>query len=121
MSRWFALCLAVYVPHVLEEALTGMCDDPIIAAAYRPLAQLSPRHASYLVFQVMLLLLLVALLIVSLGERGQRVVLGALAVALLCESHHLLRAALSLRYNPGLFTALPMPAVGAVALRKALT
>ena len=118
MKRWLGLCFGVYAPHMIEESLTRMYDDPLIAAAYAPLSQLSARHAAYLVFQIMFAALFGSTLLFSLGGRPQRAVMGAIAVALLAESHHVIRALGTLHYNPGLVTSLPMPVVGALVLRK---
>ena len=52
MNRALAVASAFYLPHLLEEALTGMHDDALIVAAFAPLANLEPRHAAYLVFQL---------------------------------------------------------------------
>ena len=120
MTRWLALLLLVYAPHLLEEALTGMHDDPLIVAAFAPLALLSSRHAAYLVFQIMLAFSLGMALLVSVGERARPFLLAGLALALLCESHHVLRSLVSHAYNPGLVTSLPMPIVGIVVLARAL-
>jgi hypothetical protein len=117
MSRLLALCLGVYLPHLLEEALTRMYDDPIIVAAFGPLSQLPARQAAYLVFQVMLVLALAMLTLASLGGRWRDMVLLGLALALLGESHHVVRWIASHQYNSGLVTALPMPVAGALILR----
>ncbi len=112
MTRWLLLVVAVYVPHLFEEAITRMYDDPVIVAAYALLAGLSPRHAAYLVFQLTLVLALAMALLVSMRGRSGRVVLAGLALALVGESHHLVRAIVTHAYNPGLVTALPMLLVG---------
>jgi hypothetical protein len=121
VTRWLGLVLLVYLPHLVEEALTGMYDDPIIAYAFAPLAHLSPRHATYLVFQAMLLLLLATAWLTSLAPHGPRVVLALLGVALLAESHHVVRAIGSHAYNSGLVTSVPMPIVGALAIAHAFS
>jgi hypothetical protein len=118
MRRWLGLCLAAYAPHLLEEALTRMHDDPLIVAAFEPLSHLSPRHATYLVFQIMFTLLLSATLVFSLGGRPQRVLMALIAFAMLSEAHHVIRALASFQYNSGLVTSLPMPVVGALVLRR---
>ena len=121
MSRWLLLVLAAYAPHLVEEALTGMSDDPLIVAAYAPFAGLSARHAAYLVFQLMLALSLGVALLTSLGGRAHVVLLAGLALALLAESHHVLRALVTHTYNSGLVTSLWMPIVGALLARKVVT
>lgn len=121
MKRLLALATAVYVPHLVEEALTGMHDDPIIVHAFTVLAELSPRHASYLVFQIMLALVLVTTLAWAMGGPGRLAVIAALGVALVGEGHHILSALYTLHYNSGLITALPMPFVGAYLLKGMLT
>jgi hypothetical protein len=114
MNRWLGIAVAVYLPHLLEEALMGMHDDPLIVAAFAPLSQLSARHATYLCFQIMLAVLLAVAYLVGRGGFGRTLVLSGIALALLGESHHLVRALWTLHYNPGLFTAAPMPVVGAL-------
>ena len=54
----------------------------------------------------------------SLGGRGRDAVMITIAVALLSESHHVLRWLLSHEYNSGLLTSLPMPLLGAYILRS---
>ena len=68
MTRWLGLCLAVYAPHLLEEALTRMYDDPLIVYAFEPLSHLSTRHSTYLVFQMMLAVALGMTFLFSLGD-----------------------------------------------------
>ncbi len=121
MTRWLLLVLFVYAPHLVEEALTGMYDDPMIVAAFAPFESLSARHSAYLVFQSMLALSLGIALLTSLGGRAHAVLLAGLAVALLAESHHVLRALATHTYNSGLVTSLWMPIVGALLVRQVLT
>jgi hypothetical protein len=113
-----SLSLALYVPHVAEEALTGMHDDPVVAAAYAPLAALSPRHAATLVFQAMVIVTLATALAFAAGGWARTVVVTVLAASLLSEAHHLVRAFVSLHYVSGLFTSLPMPFAGLHLLRS---
>jgi hypothetical protein len=40
-ARWLGLVLAVYAPHLVEEAFVGMHHDRLIVAASAPLAHLS--------------------------------------------------------------------------------
>lgn len=117
MTRWLFACLVMYAPHLLEEALTHMHDDRLIVAAFEPLSGLSARHAAYLVFQVMLAASLVMTFLVALGGRARLAVMGILAFALLAESHHVIRALCTLRYDSGLVTSLPMPVAGALLAR----
>jgi len=120
MKRALGLIGAVYVPHLIDEALTGMHDDPLIVAAYTPLARLEPRHASYLVFQIMLSVALAMTFAWSRGRNAQRVVIALLGLALLAESHHVIRALVTLSYDSGLVTSLPMPFVGVLVLTRVL-
>jgi hypothetical protein len=121
VRRWLGLCLLVYAPHLVEEALTRMYDDTLIVSAFEPLAELSPRHATYLVFQIMLAAALAMTFLFSLGGRARLSVMAVLGFALLCESHHAVRALGTLHYDSGLITSLPMPIVGALLLRKIFT
>ena len=117
MNRRFALVAALYLAHMLEEAFTGMHDDAPIVNAYALLAPLGERHAAYAVFQLTFAIMLGAVTLAARGERGKRAVLGALALALVAEGHHLVRAVLTASYNPGLLTALLLPFAGAGVLR----
>jgi len=116
-TRMLGASLLVYLPHLVEEALTRMYDDPLMVFALGPLATLSPRQAGYLVFQAMLLVTVATAYLVSLGGRWRTGVLLVLGLALVGEAHHLVRAAVTLHYNSGLATALPMPIVGYFILR----
>jgi hypothetical protein len=118
MQRRLLLALVVYAPHLLEEHLTGMWNDPLIVRAFAPLAALPARQAAYLLFQIMLGMSLLMTYAFSCGRAGRRIVLGAIAVALLCESHHVIRAVATHSYNSGLVSAWPMPALGAWILWK---
>jgi len=89
-----------------------MADDPLIVAALQPFETLSPRHAAYLMFQVMWVATLLAMYLVTLGGRWRTAVVAVVALALLGETHHLVRAAFTLKYNSGLWTVWPMPVVG---------
>ena len=120
MQRWLLMVLVVYAPHLLEEHFTGMWNDPLIVRAFSPLAAMPPREAFYLVFQLMLGLALLMTYAFSRGEAGRRIVLAPLGIALLVESHHIVRAVVTHSYNSGLATALPMPVVGAWVLWKTL-
>jgi hypothetical protein len=121
VRRLLGLALLLYIPHLAEEAFLGMHDDPIIRAALEPILTLSPRHAVYLMFQLMLLVTLVSTLLFASGVRGQTLVMSVLGIALLAESHHLIRACLTLHYNPGLLTSLPMPLFGIRVLRTLIS
>jgi len=114
MKRLFLAVICVYAPHLLEEYFTQMWTDPMIAFALTPLANWSPQHAAYFVFQIMLALLLVTTLLFSLGKNSRNAVMLVFAVALLAESHHAVRFLISHHYNSGLVTSLPMPIVGAL-------
>ena len=118
LTSLLALALACYVPHITEEALTGMHDDPGIVLALAPLASLSPRHAAYLTFQVMMLLLLATTLAFARGGKARLFVVGVLGASLVGEGHHLVHALFTLSYNSGLVTSLPMPLAGAFILRS---
>jgi uncharacterized protein with HXXEE motif len=117
MNRLMQLCFGLYVPHLLEEAFTKMYDDPLIVFALRPLSGFSPGHAAYLVFQLMMAASLAMTYLYGLGGRFRDAVMVVLSVALLCESHHVLRSLASHQYNPGLLTSLPMPVLGAFIMR----
>jgi hypothetical protein len=116
--RGIAAVLLVYLPHLAEEALTGMHDDPIIVAAgaflarSSALAGLTERHAVYLTFQAMLALLLVAVLLVELGGTWRALVLAAFGLSLMGEAHHLVRFLVTHHASSGLVTSLPMPFLG---------
>ncbi|MEA2747794.1 MAG: hypothetical protein QOI41_1937, partial [Myxococcales bacterium] len=86
----------------------------LIVAAFQPLSGLSARHATYLVFQIMLAVALGMTLLYTLGGRARLAVMGSLALALLAESHHAIRALASPHYDSGLVTSLPMPVAGAL-------
>ena len=113
-----AAVLVLYLPHLADEALTGMCDDPVIVTALGPLGRLSPRHATYLVFQLTFALALVVGFVTTLGERARLLVVGGIGLALVCEGHHVARALVSLHTNSGLLTSLPMPILGVLVLRN---
>ena len=119
MSRALAVASAFYLPHLVEEALTGMHDDALIVAAFAPLANLEPRHAAYLVFQLTFAFGLVALQVYGLGGTPRRLVVGAFALALLAEAHHGLRAISLGVWTSGLLTSIPLPFVGALLFLRA--
>lgn len=114
MKRSLAVALALLAPHLLEEALLGMHDDPVIVAAYAPIAHLGARHAAYLVFQTTLAVGLLATLLIALGGAAGRLAMGVLSVALLAEAHHAVRALWTWSPNVGLATSLPLPVFGAL-------
>jgi hypothetical protein len=120
MKRLLGLALALYLPHLLDEALTGMHDDPLIVAAYAPLTHLGPRHAAYLVFQVTLALGLGATFLFACGGRARLAVMGVLGLALLAEAHHAVRALGTLSYDSGLVTSLPLPFLGALVVHHVI-
>jgi hypothetical protein len=110
--------ICVYAPHLLEEHLTHMADDPLIVFAVSAFQNGSARDAGYLVFQIMMMVSLTMTLLFSLGGAPRNIVMGALAFSLLAESHHLIRFLISPHYNSGLLTALPMPVVGILIFRS---
>jgi hypothetical protein len=120
VTRALGLAVALFVPHLIEEALTGMHDDALIVAAYAPLVALGPRHAAYLVFQLTFALGLGATWLFSLGGRARLAVVGAFAITLLAEAHHAVRAVSTLSYDSGLLTSLPLPFVGFFLARRAV-
>ncbi|MEO7111791.1 MAG: hypothetical protein ABI183_15220 [Polyangiaceae bacterium] len=118
MNRLLFTAICVYAPHLLEEHVTHMADDPLIVFALSTLENVPARHASYAVFQIMMMLALTMTLLFSLGGAPRKIVMGLLAFSLLAESHHLVRFLISPHYNSGLLTALPMPVVGILIFQK---
>jgi hypothetical protein len=116
MKRRLLAALVVYAPHLVEEQLTRIDDEPWMARALRPFAASSPTHAAYSVFQVMLVVGLAMTLAFSLGGPARRLVMLILGLSLVGESHHAIRFFASHHYNSGLVTSLPMPLVGALIL-----
>lgn len=121
MKRLLFAAICSYAPHLLEEHITRMADDPLIVFALSTLDHDSPRHAAYAVFQIMTMASLTMTLAFSLGGAPQKIVMAVLALSLLAESHHLIRFLISPHYNSGLFTAFPMPIVGILIFRNLLT
>ena len=76
-------------------------------------------YAPHLVEEAFMLALALGMtFLVSLGGRARVSVMAALAFALVCESHHAVRALATLQYDSGLVTSLPMPIVGVLLMRK---
>ena len=113
-----AIAFALYVPHIADEALTGMYDDPMMVRALAPFAELSPRHAAYLTFQLMMLLAFAMTLAFARPGKPRLAVLGLVAATLVGEAHHVIRAVATLQTNSGLFTSLPMPLFGVYLLTR---
>lgn len=103
---------SLHALHLFEEAFTRMHEDPIIVAAYAPLAPLGARHAAYLVFQLAFASGLIATLLAASGPRPRLVLAFAFALILIGEAHHLLRALSTHHYLSGLLTSLPLPFLG---------
>jgi hypothetical protein len=121
MKRLLFAAICVYAPHLLEEYLTRMWDDPLLAPALHLFAGWSVDHAVYCMFQVMFALLCITVLAFSYAGRPRNLVMTAFAVALLAESHHAIRFLISHQYNSGLVTSFAMPIVGALIFRKLFT
>jgi len=119
--RWLpSVALAAYAPHLLEEHVSGMADEPWIRLVFEPLEQMPTPAAAYLVFQATFVLMLAMTALYALGGRARALVLFVLGLALLAESHHVVRALFTFEWNPGLLTAAPMPIVGFVLVRAVL-
>lgn len=116
MRRLLGLVLLVYLPHLVEEGCTRMCDDALIVEAFRPFSHLPAREAAYLFFQIMMGVALVMTYAFSRGGIWREAVMVILGLALLAESHHVIRALASHGYDSGLVTSLPMPLVGAYVI-----
>jgi hypothetical protein len=121
MKRLIFGAICVYAPHLLEEHFTRMADDPLIVFAFSHFQNENARHASYAIFQIMLLVTLLSTLLFSLGGRPQKFVMAVLAFSLLAESHHVVRFLISHHYNSGLVSSFAMPVVGILIFRKLLT
>jgi hypothetical protein len=113
-------CLVAYTPHLMEEALTGMWRDPILAPALAPLSRLAPQQSAYLVFQAMVFFSLAMTHLASLGGRYRRAVELGLSFSMLAESHHFIRAVVTHSGNSGLVTSIPIPIVGLLVLHSVL-
>ncbi|HEY1957280.1 MAG TPA: hypothetical protein VGH28_16790 [Polyangiaceae bacterium] len=116
MKKLVTIAVIADLAHLVEEALTGMHDDPLIASAWARLAPLGARHAAYLVFQITFALGIVACALVALGAR--RVVLFAFGLVLLGESHHILRAIYTHSWSSGLATSFALPLLGALLMKE---
>jgi hypothetical protein len=108
VKRLLRVAALFQLVHLADEALSGMHDDPIIAAAYDLVAPLGPRHAAYLVFQITFALAVIAAL------SPPRLVHFVSGLALVAEGHHTIRAICMHHANSGLFTSLPLPILGAL-------
>ena len=108
--------ICVYAPHLVEENLTRIWEDPFLAPALHVVASWSPQHALYCAFKITFALFCIVTLAFSVDGLPRKIVVGAFAIALLAESHHATRFLISHHYNSGLVTSLPMPLVGVFVL-----
>jgi hypothetical protein len=112
-DRALTLAIAVYALHLTDEHFTGMWRDPLLSAVLEHFDAWSPRRAAYFAFQLAFGLGLFMTWLASGGKSAQRILRIGLGVALIAESHHLVRTAVDGAPNSGWITSLPMPFIGA--------
>ncbi len=106
----FALSIPLFVLHGIEEFTTHFYDIDIHSQKiFGVLSGLSNHGATFVTFQVMLLLLLLISFLLILGEKWRFNTLAIIGAIYIYELHHIYKAIMVGGYYPGLYTALLFP------------
>lgn len=113
LQSLFLLATLLWIAHGIEELATGMYRvDSHVHFMFWFVHPLTPIHAAFLIFQIMLWLLLVISYVLLQGPRWQLRLMYIPGLVLIYEFHHFYNAIEVGGYYPGLITALLFPIVG---------
>jgi hypothetical protein len=119
VTKWLGWLVVILALHLTEQMLTGLDELSTLRGV------LSPYFGWFAQpdYGVVLLVLIIATLVNSLvyliarGGQGRRVALGVFGIIGVGELHHLGEALVTMRYNPGMITAIPYVFIGILLLR----
>ncbi len=113
LKNLFLLSTLLWIAHGIEELTTGMYRvDSHVHFMFGFVNSLTPIHAAFLVFQIMLWLMLLVSYLLLLGPKWQLRLMFIPGLVLVYEFHHFYKAIEVGGYYPGLFTALLFPIIG---------
>lgn len=113
LKNIFGASIFFFVIHGIEEYVTHFNDiDAHEQAIFGLLNELSNHAATFVAFQIMFWLILVAVFLMLRGEKWQLRVIAIAGFIYIYELHHIIKAILAGGYYPGLYTALVFPIIG---------
>jgi hypothetical protein len=103
----------LFIAHGAEELMTGFYNmDSHVKFMFGFVESLTPLHAAFLVFQIMLWLMLIVSYLLLRGEKWQLRLMAIPGLVMVYELHHIYKAIVVGGYYPGLITALFFPIIG---------
>ena len=101
------LSIPLYFFHGMEEYFTNFYQiDPISRFAFQYFENMNPLAATFLLFQIMILVLLTISYLLINGGKYILVALTFFGCVFIFELHHLIQAAFGMSYYPGLITSM---------------
>lgn len=112
MRNLFLTAVILWVAHGVEELATGFyAVDSQVKFMFGFTEKLTSLHASFLVFQIMLWLILIVSYLLILGPKSQLRLIIIPGIILVYELYHIYKAVAVGGYYPGLITALGFPII----------
>ena len=112
LQTLFLIAIVLWIAHGVEELTTGFYNvDSHVKFMFGFVERLSPLHASFLVFQIMLWILLIISYLLIRGPKWQLRLMIIPGLILIYELHHVYKAFEISGYYPGLITALFFPII----------
>lgn len=113
LKNLFLLSAILFILHGTEELIMGFYNiDPQVKAMLGFVEKMTPLHAAFLIFQIMLWLLLVVSYLLLQGEKWQLRLMVIPGLVMTYELYHIYKAIALGSYYPGLITALFFPIIG---------
>lgn len=109
----FLLSTLLFIAHGTEELITDLyAVDSHVQFMFGFVQNMTPVHAAFVVFQIMLWLILIVSYLFLRGPKWQLYLLVIPGLIFVYEIHHFYKAILAGGYYPGLITALLFPIIG---------
>jgi hypothetical protein len=109
----FLISIILLIAHGIEELATGMYNvDRHVEIMFSFVKGMTPTHAAFLVFQIMIWLILIVSYLMILGPKWQLRLLVIPGLIFVYELEHIYMAISVGGYYPGLITAVLFPVVG---------
>lgn len=113
LKNLFLLSIILFILHGTEELITGFYNiDPQVKAMFSFVEKMTPFHAAFLVFQIMLWLVLAVSYLLLQGEKWQLRLMAIPGLVMIYELYHIYKSITLGSYYPGLITALFFPIIG---------
>ncbi len=113
LKNIFLLSIVLFIAHGTEELTAGFYNiDSQVKFMFGFVERLTPLHAAFVIFQIMLWFMLIVSYLLLQGEKWQLRLMAIPGLVMVYELYHIYKAIIAGGYYPGLITALFFPIIG---------